>query len=239
MESLKHDHLQGAKLLEFQNDLLSDPALTALSAEVWKLTECSCGKDTAPCLENLSEVDELPPDVLELSPEEEELIPKDFTIELPEDGAYAKQIRSPKYTGKAVVSVGNKGTSPTQEPESVLTGLMARWQDLILSRLEERILQPAPQSTAGFYKAKPGKVDALRTHAQRLKASLRGTSLPTDKDAALARADWLELAEEATSLELRVPPVNHGIQDSAEWASATFAACNHFTMQASFGQRPF
>jgi len=71
MESLKHDHLQGGKLLEFQNELLSDPALAALSAEVWKLTECSCEKDTAPCLEKLSEVDELPPDVLELSPEEE------------------------------------------------------------------------------------------------------------------------------------------------------------------------
>ena len=116
-------------------------------------------------------------------------------------------------------------------PEVVLTGLMARWQDLILSRLEERILQPAPQSTAGFYKAKPGKVDALRTHAQRLKDSLQGTSLPTDKDAALARADWLELTEEATSLELRVPSVNHGIQDSAEWASATFAACNGIISQ--------
>jgi hypothetical protein len=27
MESLKHDHIQGAKLLDFQNDLLSDSAL--------------------------------------------------------------------------------------------------------------------------------------------------------------------------------------------------------------------
>ena len=41
----------------------------------------------------------------------------------------------------------------------------------------------------------------------------------------------MELSEEATSMELRVPPVNHGIQDSAEWASATFAACNGIISQ--------
>jgi hypothetical protein len=85
-----------------------------LSAEVWKLTECSCGKDKAPCLENLTEPDELPPVVLELSTEEEELIPKDFTIDLSADGAYGKQICSPKYTGKAVVSVGSTKSPPSR-----------------------------------------------------------------------------------------------------------------------------